>query len=99
MKGERRLASFSACIGTRKAGPPTRTLALVKAGAWPQLMIPPTAPLEADQRSLDAATVGQHDSERNQGRFKRKQRGENVLAAIKNHVAGFQLNHGAEWLD
>ena len=49
MNGERFFASSSASIGTWNAGPPTSTWRAQKAGAWPQLTIPPTAPSTADQ--------------------------------------------------
>src|SRR5438270_2205722 len=44
MNRERFLASSSASIEIRNAGPGIRTSALEKAGACPQLTIPPTAP-------------------------------------------------------
>ena len=62
MKGERLLASSSAFIGTLNAGPPTSTSAREKAGAWPQLTIPPTAPFAADRGDLDRAAAGQLDA-------------------------------------
>ena len=62
------LRSSSACIGTRIAGPPTMTCARAKAGAWPQLTIPPTAPFASIEATCTERPSSKIDDQRDHRR-------------------------------
>ena len=86
-------------MGTRRAGPPTSTTALEKAGACPQLMIPPTAPSRpidatSTERPSDSSTDIEIIVDPNGNRLDL-----DILAAAKHVRLQLQIDDGRGGLD
>ena len=80
-------------------GPPTSTSAREKAGAWPQLTIPPTAPLKP---IMTASTVRPPDSSIS-SEIKVGPIGNRLAVTcsprVEGRLAGIELDHRPERLD
>ena len=96
--GDERRASFassSVAIGTFSAWPPTRTTAREKAGAWPQLTIPPIAPSRPIERPRPSGRPTGRDQrhhrrpEREQARVHRPPRVSTVSSGASSTISPY----------